>query len=83
MRTRRAAALFLLALALGRPAASAAEDKKPLLRVEAGYIAFSYDHNQFWAYQAAFELPPYKVTCRMLVADLSNRAFLASGRVTL
>lgn len=83
MRTRRAAALFLLALSLGRPAASAAEDKKPLLRVEAGYIAFSYDHNQFWAYQAAFELPPYKVTCRMLAADLSSRAFLASGRVTL
>ena len=81
MRTIRSLALLLPALVLCRPAA--AEVKPPLLRVEAGYIAFSYDHNQFMAYEAAFELGPYQVTCRTLAASLSGRAFLAVGRVTL
>jgi len=81
LRTIRSLALFLPALVLCRPAA--AEVKPHLLRVEAGYIAFSYDHNQFMAYEAAFELGPYKATCRTLAASLSGRAFLSVGRVTL
>ncbi len=81
LRTKRRLARCLSALALCLPAA--AEVKAPLLRVEATYIAFSYDLNQFWAQEAAFELKSYKVTCRTLAGDLPGRAFLAMGGVKL
>ncbi|MBN2199869.1 MAG: hypothetical protein JW747_08495, partial [Candidatus Aminicenantes bacterium] len=85
----RAGAAFLISASFasfslaGPAAASRTESQSPLLRVEADAIAYSFDQNRFIAQNASFALPPYRVSCRTLKADLSARAFLAIGGVVL
>lgn len=87
----RGAAAFLLAALLtasaapgaAGPSAGEAKSNKALLRVEAAYIAYSFDRHSFFARDASFDLPPYRVSCATLKADLAARAFLALGGVVL
>ncbi|MBM3296251.1 MAG: hypothetical protein FJY83_01490 [Candidatus Aminicenantes bacterium] len=87
----RGAAAFLLTALLtasaapgaAGPSAGEASAKRAVLRVEAEYIAYSFDRHAFIARNASFDLPPYRVSCGTLRADLSARAFLALGGVVL
>ena len=62
--------------------ASAAQDKI-LLRIDGGYLAYSFDHGQIFGENVTFFLADYKVTGQYLKVDLASRAFLVFGAVAL
>jgi hypothetical protein len=79
-RRKEAAGLFLLAfLAAYLPAA----EEDILLRIDGGYLAHSYDHGQIYGEKITFQLGGRDIVSQYLKIDLSSRAFLAYGGVTL
>jgi hypothetical protein len=65
------------------PPATAEQDKDILLRLEGGYLAYSYDLNRIFGDGVAFRFAGYEVTAGALKADIASRTFLALGGVTL
>lgn len=79
-RRKEAAGLFLLAfLTAYLPAA----EEDILLRIDGGYLAHSYDHGQIYGEKITFQLGGRNIVSQYLKIDLSSRAFLAYGGVTL
>jgi hypothetical protein len=77
---RRSAVIFLFLAGFSAALPAAAEDV--LLRVDGGYLAYSYDHGQIYGEKVVFKLDPYDITCQYLKIDLASRSFLAYGGVT-
>ncbi|MBM3295602.1 MAG: hypothetical protein FJY82_13935 [Candidatus Aminicenantes bacterium] len=73
----------LLAGLLAAPAAGLTGEKDVLLRVEAAYLAYSYDHGRLFGTEVEFDLGPWRISARILRADFPSRTFLASGEVSL
>lgn len=73
---RRTALVLLLPLVL-----AAAET--PLLRIEGGYVAYSYDHAQILGEDVKMSWFGWTVTARSLKLDLGVRSGAAYGRVVL
>jgi len=80
---RRGRLLAVLALSgLSSVIGQAAEDKI-LLRLDAAFLAYSYDHGQLFGTEVKLTLGAWEVSSRTLRIDFPTRTFLAAGDVVL